>query len=69
MSYLEERIKRTGKKEIPTERPPMSAKERLAKERPTKAGNKEKAKSVDAADAPSAKPDLASIKAAAARAT
>ena len=69
MSYLEERIKRTGKKEAPAEKAPTAAKERVAKERPNNKANKDQSstKPVDVADAP--KPDLASIRAAAARAT
>jgi len=62
MSYLEERIKRTGKKEAPAERVPMSAKERIAKDKPSKTAKDPAAsKPVDVADAP--KPDLTALRA------
>ena len=64
-SYLEERIKRTGKKEqpAPTEKRPLKTKERSSNEKSKTAKEPASsiAKSVDATDAP--KPDLAALKA------
>lgn len=61
-SYLEERIKRTGKKDQPSasEKQPLKAKERSSNEKP-KTAKEPVAKSVDATDAP--KPDLAALRA------
>ena len=65
---MEERIKRTGNKEIPPptkKQPALKAKERSANDKPSKAAKEPNAqstaKSVDALDAP--KPDLAALKA------
>ena len=56
---MEERIKRTGKKDQP-EKQPLKAKERSSNQKP-KTAKEPVAKSVDATDAP--KPDLAALRA------